>query len=261
MLLDAPFAIVERVVMPDRVNNPRPSRADRWWIHGDPQKKMRRLIAPLSRFLVTGTTGKHRIFRWLSHPTLPDSQLIAFAVEDDHTFGVLQSRFHEVWALAQGTQLREKESGFRYTPTTCFETFPFPETTDAQRAAISAAAWGLDFLRERWLNPPEWTREETLAFPATVGGPWHRWVPDADTMEMGTVAEACYVRRAARPGVQKLVAARTLTKLYNERSAWLRDAHERLDAAVAKAYGLPMDLPDSELLAALLEMNLERARG
>ena len=59
-----------------------------------------------------------------------------------------------------GTQLREVESGFRYTPTTCFETFPFPEPGDAQRAAIAAAAARLNELREGWLNPPDATEAE-----------------------------------------------------------------------------------------------------
>ena len=54
-----------------------------------------------------------------------------------------------------GTQLREAESGFRYTPTTCFETFPFPRPTWKQREAISTAAAELNSLREGWLNPPE----------------------------------------------------------------------------------------------------------
>jgi very-short-patch-repair endonuclease len=85
---------------------------------------------------------------------------------------------HEVWALAQGTQLREKESGFRYTPTTCFETFPFPEPTDTQREAIAAAAKELDTLRTGWLNPPEWTRTEVLEFPGSVDGPWKRYIAD-----------------------------------------------------------------------------------
>ena len=54
-----------------------------------------------------------------------------------------------------GTQLRELESGFRYTPTTCFETFPFPRPTVDQREAIAEAAGELDRLREGWLNPPD----------------------------------------------------------------------------------------------------------
>ena len=79
-------------------------------------------------------------------------------------FGLLQARPHEVWARAQGTQVRERESGFRYTPTTCFETFPFPRPTPDQEAAIAEAARELDALRQRWLNPPEWTREAVLDF-------------------------------------------------------------------------------------------------
>ena len=59
-----------------------------------------------------------------------------------------------------GTQLREVESGFRYTPTTCFETFPFPEPDEAQRAAVAAAAVQLNQLREGWLNPPNATALE-----------------------------------------------------------------------------------------------------
>jgi len=103
---------------------------------------MRGRIWPLSRFLVTTTVSKHRVFAWLSAPTLPDHQLVAFARSDDYFFGLLHSRVHEVWALAQGTQLREKESGFRYTPTTCFETFPFPFPDDLSKPkpALVAAA-------------------------------------------------------------------------------------------------------------------------
>ena len=64
---------------------------------------------------------------------------------------MLHSCFHELWALATGTQLETRP---RYTPTTCFETFPFPRPTDEQREAIGAAAAELNSLREGWLNPP-----------------------------------------------------------------------------------------------------------
>ena len=76
------------------------------------------------------------------------------ARDDDYTFGVLHSRIHELWARSSGTQLREVESGFRYTPTTCFETFPFPRAIEEQRAAIAKEAEELNRLREGWLNPP-----------------------------------------------------------------------------------------------------------
>jgi len=52
-----------------------------------------------------------------------------------------------------------------------FPTVPFPAPIDAQREAIAEAARELDRLRNNWLNPPEWTREEVLGFPRSAGGP------------------------------------------------------------------------------------------
>lgn len=62
--------------------------------------------------------------------------------------------------------MRERESGCRYTPTTCDETFPFPELSDTSRAAIGDAARALDDLRTRRLNPPEWVVEDVLPVAA-----------------------------------------------------------------------------------------------
>ena len=115
---------------------------------------MRVALARLPRFIATPTTSKHRLFRWLSTDVLPSVALIAIARDDDYTFGVLQSRVHDSWARTVGSQLREVESGLRYTPNPAFETFPFPRPTDAQRAAVGAAAAELNRLREGWLNPP-----------------------------------------------------------------------------------------------------------
>ncbi len=147
-------------------------------------------------------------------------------------------------------------SGFRYTPTTCFETFPEP--TDAQHEAIAAAAKELDGLRNNWLNPPEWTRQEVLEFPGSVHGPWARYVHDADSRGIGTVRYPRLVPRdeASAAKLQK----RTLTNLYNERPTWLDLAHKQLDAAVFAAYGWPADLGDEALLAKLLELNRQRAQ-
>jgi hypothetical protein len=175
---------------------------------------MRQALRQLPRFIATPATAKHRLFVWVPGGTIPDHALVVFARDDDYTFGVLHSRVHELWARGTGTQLREVESGFRYTPTTCFETFPFPQPTDEQRASIAVAAADLDRLREGWLNPPG--------------------LSDAE------------------------LHARTLTHLYNERPTWLANAHAILNAAVLAAYGWPPDLPDNEVLARLLELNLSR---
>jgi hypothetical protein len=93
------------------------------------------------------------VFEWVSGDVLPDSALVAIARDDDFTFGVLQSRIHELWARATGTQVREAETGFRYTPTTTFETYPFPRPNAEQREAVGEAARRLVELRDGWLNP------------------------------------------------------------------------------------------------------------
>jgi hypothetical protein len=219
---------------------------------------MRTKIEPLDRVLATITVSKHRLFVWMSPATLPDHQLVAFARSNDYFFGVLHSRVHEVWARAQGTQVRERESGFRYTPTTCFETFPFPEPFAALRHTIAEAAKELDRLRNNWLNPPEWTRTEVLEFPGAVDGPWKRCVQDVDPARgIGTVRYPRTVPKNAECAAK--LKARTLTNLYNERPAWLGAAHAKLDEAVFAAYGWPANLTDDDILARLLELNLSRA--
>jgi hypothetical protein len=239
--------------------------------------------------------------------SLPDHQTRVFARSDDFFFGVLHSRLHEVWALKQGTRLETRP---RYTPTTCFETFPFPFDADLQRPAppqikqvsksaypepdpnqawadaekyytffkesppeggpyrdraghrdaIAAAAKELNELRERWLNPPEWTEARTLEFPGTVNGPWSNFVDHNTVNTKSGVGTVRYPR--IEPKDEECAAKlkkRTLTNLYNERPAWLDLAHKTLDAAVAAAYDWPADLTDERILERLLALNLKRA--
>jgi len=257
---EAVFGYVCSQVKPQREKSR--STIAEWWLHERRREDMRKELETHPRFLCTCRVAKHRLFVWLRAPTLPDSATFVFARDDDLFFGVLHSRLHEVWSLAQGTQLREKESGFRYTPTTCFETFPFPVATEEQKNVIGAAAKDLNALRENWLNPPEWTRIETLEFIGTVGGPWDRYIDpstieDRGTFKVGTVR---YPRLVPRDeACAKRLKDRTLTKLYNTRPQWLADCHTRLDAAVAAAYGFPADLSDDQILARLLALNHERA--
>jgi hypothetical protein len=254
---ESPHQIVNARVKPLRDKNRNKWLRENWWRPQRMRPDMRAAIAPLARFLVTTTTSKHRLFLWLNHPSLPDHQLIVFARSDDCFFGVLHSRIHEVWTRALGTQLREKESGFRYTPTTCFETFPLPHPTPEQGTAIAAAAKELDDLRNRWLNPPEWTREEVLEFPGSADGPWARYVHDPDARGIGTVRWPRIVAKDEAAATQ--LAKRTLTNLYNLHPEWLDLAHKKLDAAVFAAYGWPDTLTDEEILERLLALNLERA--
>ncbi len=253
----APFALVQRMVYPLRSSVKRKRYREMWWLHAEPCIEMRRNVNALERFLVTPMVSKHRIFAWLLPPILADHTLIAFARADDYFLGVVHSRAHEAWALSHGTQLRERESGFRYTPTTCFETFPFPHPTPEQEAAIGEAARELNEKREAWLNPPDWTREEVLEFPGSVNGPWARYVHDPDARGIGTVRYPRLVPRdAERATLQKV---HTLTKLYNERPMWLDLAHKKLDAAVFAAYDWDPAMGDEEILVKLLALNLARS--
>ena len=153
-LYEAPFEHVNKGIRAKRLRNRDPRFRKYWWRLGRSRVQFRKSIKALERYIVTPRVSKHRLFVWVSSDTLPDSAIIAFAREDDYFFGVLHSRIHELWARSQGTQLREVESGFRYTPTSTFETFPLPKQTDCQEGEIAEAAKHLDTLRQGWLNPP-----------------------------------------------------------------------------------------------------------
>jgi len=305
---ESPAEFVRQTVKPIRDKNNRKTYRDHWWLHGEPRPAMQNAVKCLPRFLATPRVSKHRVAVWVTSEVLASDATVIFARSDDFFFGIIQSRFHSVWALCQGTRLETRP---RYTPTTCFETFPFPfaddlqppialpakpppkpkqpepdrtyaerlaakdypfmgkeepvaygsvpKTQDEHRAAIAAAAKELNELRERWLNPPEWTVEKILEFPGSVDGPWARYIVKPDKKGIGTVR---YPRLEPRDVVcAEKLKWRTLTQLYNVRPFWLNLAHQKLDAAVAAAYGWPADLSDDQILEKLLALNLERAAG
>ena len=248
---EAPFEFVRTHVQPGRATNRRRAYREKWWLHAEPRPAMRSAVARLSRFIVTPIVAKHRLFVWLTAPTLPDKRLTVIAREDDYAFGVLHSRVHEQWALGTGSR-HGVGNDLRYIATVTFETFPFPwplDTPDdaltreqrADRDAIAEAARRLDEARRRWLNPPELVREE----PDVVRALPPRLIPvDEDAAEQ--------------------LMRRTLTNLYNHRPTWLANLHRALDAAVFAAYGwpeavAPEELGEEEMLRRLLEQNLVRA--
>lgn len=243
-LFTDPFAHVLEHVKPLRMQNRRRSYAEYWWRHVEPRPAMWAALELVKRYIATPTVAKHRLFTWIDHQVCPDHQLIVVARDDDTTFGILHSRFHEAWSLRLGTSLEDRP---RYTSTTTFETFPFPEALtpdvpakdyakDPRAIAIAEAAKRLDELRNAWLNPPDLVRIE----PEVVAGYPDRILPKD--------AQAAVVLRS-----------RTLTNLYNQRPQWLINAHRALDAAVAAAYGWPADISDDDALARMLALNLARS--
>ena len=242
-LYELPFQHAREHVYPMREGNRRESYRTYWWRHVEPRQGMWRALGGLTRYIATVRHAKHRILVWLDRRICPDSALIAIARDDDTTFGILHSRFHEIWSLRLGTEVG-KGNDPRYTPTTTFETFPFPDSlspdipaadyaANPRAIAIANAAGRLVELRDRWLSPPEWV--EWVEEP--VPGYPKRPVPRND---------------AAAEELKK----RTLTNLYNDRPQWLADVHHALDSAVAEAYGWEADITEEEVLARLLELNL-----
>jgi len=217
----------------------------KWWLPYWNRPEMRRVIKSLERYLVTPMTSEHRVFYWLKFPVLPDNNLVVIARDDDIHFGVLSSKFHEIWATARGNRMGAGNQR-RYNGTSVYEYYAFPAGLEPNRKpadydnphaqAIADAAKRLNELRENWLNPPDLVKR----VPEVVPGYPDRIEP---------------VGVAARAELKK----RTLTDLYNARPAWLANAHADLDAAVAAAYGWPADLSDDDILKRLLELNLARS--
>ena len=129
-LYEAPFEYVRGRVKPVRERS-RTTRAE-WWLFERPRPEMRAALASLSRYIATPLVSKHRAFAWVPVHVVPENLVIVFAREDDYFMGVLHSRAYELWARSMGTQLREAESGSRYTATSIFETFPCPWSPDEE---------------------------------------------------------------------------------------------------------------------------------
>ncbi|MDP3257724.1 DNA methyltransferase, partial [Bosea sp. (in: a-proteobacteria)] len=252
---EAPFEHCLTVVKPIKTANARKLYREKWWLFSEPRPGLRAAIASLSRYIVTPKVAKFRPFVWFSATELADNVTVAIARDDDTSFGIVQSRFHEEWALRRGAYIGVGNDP-TYTPTTTFETFPFPEgltpnlpasayADDPRAIRIAAAAKALDEKRRAWLNPPDLVEIVPEVVPTAAPGEEPRRYPDRILPKN---AEAAVKLRE-----------RTLTNLYNQRPAWLAALHEDLDRAVAAAYGWPEDIATDEALARLLALNLERA--
>jgi type II restriction/modification system DNA methylase subunit YeeA len=243
---EAPFAHVKKYVAPARLHNNDKHRRTFWWQHGRPASRAKAALGDRDYMIVTPLTSKHRWFMIASSIRFPDNSVVVVTRDDLTIFGILSSSYHAVWAERRGNFMGVGNDP-RYTPSTTFDTFPFPEgitpnfpaatfANDKRAVDIATAAGHFNRLRDNWLNPPELlSRERELL--ATLPD---RIVPVDD--------------KAAN-----ILKERTLTNLYNEQPAWLKAAQREIDAAVAGAYGWPADISEEDALAKLFELNQKRA--
>ena len=214
-------------VYPERASNRDKTFREKWWLFGRPRPELRESLKGIRRYIATSEVSKHRIFRWLEWPLdLIDGGVIGIAVSDSDALGILSSRVHVVWALASGGRLEDRP---RYQNFACFDPFPFPVCTDAQKARIGELGEQLDAHRKR---------QQALH-------------PKLTLTNLYNVLE-------------KLRAGEELTAKERETHeeglvSVLKQIHDDLDAAVFEAYGWPTSLSDEEILQRLVDLNAERA--
>jgi len=222
-------------VKPERDQNPRALRRDKWWLFGENVIIHRNGVRNLPRFIATVETPKHRIFQFLPSEILADNSLVCIASDDAFFLGVLSSQIHLFWTTANAGSLGAYKGAVRYFKSVCFDPFPFPDATPAQRAAIAEIAEALDAHRKvRLAAHPHLTL--TALYNCLEALRANRKLTDAerDIHDAGQVSI-------------------------------LREYHEKLDEAVAAAYGWPANLPEADIIARLVALNAERvaeeARG
>ncbi|MEX1041570.1 MAG: DNA methyltransferase [Pirellulaceae bacterium] len=215
-------------VKPERDQNNRASYRDNWWIHGEPRRALRPILKGLSRYITTVETSKYRFFVFLDHSILPDNMLVAIGLDDPYSLGILSSSIHATWALAVGGRLGVGNDP-RYNKTRCFETFPFPETTEDQKQKIRDLAEQLDAHRKR---------QQEKHSGLTMTGMYN-------VLEKLRAGEALSAK-------EQTIHEQGLVSV-------LKQIHDDLDAAVAAAYGWPAELADEEILVRLVELNHQRA--
>lgn len=225
--------LLERV-KPERDQNNRASYRDNWWIFGEPRRNLRISLAGLPRYIATVETSKHRTFQFLEAAILPDNKLVAIALDDAYSLGILSSQLHIEWALAAGSWLGVGNDPV-YVKTRCFEAFPFPDEdtglTPALRERIATLAEQIDAHRKQVLAAGH--------HGLTLTGLYN-------------------VLAALRAG--RALTAKEKTQHTQGLVGVLRELHDELDAAVLTAYGLSADADTDAVLHRLVALNAERAR-
>jgi len=249
---EAPFAYVETNVYPIRSQNRRAAYAEKWWQYAEARPGMRKALAGKARFIVTPAVSKHRVFVWTLPNVVCNQGTLVFARDDEYFFGVLHSYIHELWSLRLGTWLG-KGNDPRYTPTTTFETFPFPVVSSPPPLGgeVSLAAATLHAERDAWLNTHDLNGN---------GGE----VKGKNGRTLTNLYNALTAYRDSLNGIPvKMSALQPEARTFAPRLAELHDA---LDEAVLKLYGwgdlvgqLRTPAGDEALLKRLLTENLRRA--
>ena len=107
-----------------RLNHHHENFFKKWWTLSYPRNELMDIIQMLDRYIVCSCVTKRPIFEFISSEIHPNAALQAFPLDDDYSFGILQSSIHWEWFVARCSTLTGR---FRYTSDTVFDTFPWPQ--------------------------------------------------------------------------------------------------------------------------------------
>ncbi|MCC0004175.1 MAG: class I SAM-dependent DNA methyltransferase [Methylobacteriaceae bacterium] len=217
-------------VKPERDANNRATYRTNWWVFGEPRSELRPALKDVQRYVATPVTQKHRTFEFLPADILPDDALMVAAVDDAFVLGVMQSRSFSAWFNGTASTLEDRP---RFIKSRCFDPFPFPVADDLQKQRIRVVAEAIDAHRKRVL---------------------------AEHPHL-TLTGLYNVLEELRAGVAPDALEPASRKIFDDGLVLiLKEEHDKLDVAVADAYGWPVDLADEDVLARLVALNKERAQ-
>jgi hypothetical protein len=128
------FRIVEGKVKPERTRKDdtgnfalRYPLYERWWQYADKRPSLYSTIADLPKLLVRTQTSRTQVSAFVPNGWVYGHKLVVFAPQSYGFFAVVDSNIHFVWVVNRGSTMRTDAV---YTPSDCFETFPFPESME-----------------------------------------------------------------------------------------------------------------------------------
>ena len=119
-----PFEHIKNTVKPERDNNRDAKAKQYWWKFLRSRPAMRKALDGSSCYFIVPRHSKWFIFLPAKINWLPADSTTVVASDDFYVLGILTSNIHRLWVKAQSSTLK---GDTRYTNTTCFETFPFPQ--------------------------------------------------------------------------------------------------------------------------------------
>lgn len=144
MRYPAALSIVGGSARPAREASTSYTRNPRWWQFLWPRPEFRRTMTGMARFIAGTATGKRILFVWCAADWRPSNATNVFALDSDYAMGILASAIHIEWARARSSTLR---ADIRYTPSSAFETFPWPHPDASRRDRIASLSRELIGLR------------------------------------------------------------------------------------------------------------------